>query len=70
MPTRVAPQRLLGNAVLLTHEGYGHVSFQDPSACVERARVAYLVTLITPPKGTVCAADRPPFDPDFGKPLP
>ncbi len=53
--------RRLGNAVLLTHEGYGHVSFQDPSACIERARVAYLVRLITPPKGTVCQADKQPF---------
>ena len=53
--------RRLGNAVLLTHEGYGHVSFQDPSACIERARVAYLVRLITPPKGTVCQSDKQPF---------
>ncbi|MBK5116484.1 MAG: hypothetical protein JJE23_06145 [Thermoleophilia bacterium] len=33
---------------MLTHEGYGHVSFDNPSACVERARVGYLVELITP----------------------
>ena len=59
-------ERLLGNAVLLTHDGYGHVSFQDPSACVEKARVKYLVELITPPKGTVCKADKQPFDPGFG----
>ena len=59
-------ERLLGNAVLLTHDGYGHVSFQDPSACVEMARVKYLVELITPPKGTVCRADKQPFEPGFG----
>jgi pimeloyl-ACP methyl ester carboxylesterase len=59
-------ERLLGNAVLLTHDGYGHVSYSDPSACVERARVAYLVSLITPPRGTVCKADQQPFDPGFG----
>jgi pimeloyl-ACP methyl ester carboxylesterase len=59
-------ERLLGNAVLLTHDGYGHLSFQDPSACVEKARVKYLVGLITPPKGTVCKADKQPFDPGFG----
>jgi pimeloyl-ACP methyl ester carboxylesterase len=58
--------RRLGNAVLLTHDGYGHVSFQDPSACIERARVAYLVRLITPPKGTVCQSDKQPFTPGFG----
>lgn len=26
--------RLLGNAVLLTHDGYGHTTPVDPSACV------------------------------------
>jgi pimeloyl-ACP methyl ester carboxylesterase len=53
--------RRLGNAVLLTHDGYGHVSIQDPSACIEQARVRYLVGLTTPPPGTVCAADTPSF---------
>ncbi len=56
-------ERRLGNAVLLTHDGYGHVSFSDPSDCVERARVAYLVELITPPKGAVCRANQEPFAP-------
>jgi pimeloyl-ACP methyl ester carboxylesterase len=51
----------LGNAVLLTHDGYGHVSTHDPSRCIEEARVAYLVDLATPRPGTVCAADQPPF---------
>jgi hypothetical protein len=58
--------RLLGNAVLLTDDGYGHVSLNDPSACIDRARVAYLVNLITPPKSTVCQSDKKPFAPDFG----
>ena len=31
----VRSQLLLGNAVLLTHQGYGHLSFNDPSACIE-----------------------------------
>lgn len=53
--------RRLGNAVLLTHDGYGHISFTDPSQCVERARTAYLVHLTTPPRGTVCRSDRRPF---------
>jgi pimeloyl-ACP methyl ester carboxylesterase len=52
---------LLGNAVLLTHAGYGHLSFKDPSQCVEKARVRYLVDLVTPPPGTVCPADQVPF---------
>lgn len=57
----VRAQRLLGSAVLLTHDGYGHMSFQDPSACVDRARTDYLVELVTPAPGTVCRADAAPF---------
>ena len=51
----------LGNAVLLTHDGYGHVSDKDPSTCIEAAKVKYLVDLVTPAPGTVCAADKKPF---------
>ena len=47
----VRAERYLGNAVLLTHEGYGHLFFQNPSACVDKAMVDYLVELITPPRG-------------------
>jgi pimeloyl-ACP methyl ester carboxylesterase len=61
-------ERLLGNAVLLTHDGYGHTSTADPSACVERAERRYFVSLITPDRGTVCQSDHVPFDPNFGKP--
>ena len=59
---------LLGNAILLTHDGYGHTSEADPSHCVEQATSDYLVDLITPRKGTVCPSDRQPFDPQFGEP--
>jgi pimeloyl-ACP methyl ester carboxylesterase len=59
-------ERLLGNAVLLVHEGYGHLSVSDPSACVTAAVGRYLVELKTPRRGTTCASDRQPFDPDFG----
>jgi pimeloyl-ACP methyl ester carboxylesterase len=62
----VRSEQLLGNAVLLTHEGYGHVSFRNPSPCIEQAYVDYLTKLITPPKGTVCHSDQQPFDPGFG----
>jgi hypothetical protein len=62
----VRARRTLGNAVLLTHEGYGHISFQDPSTCVDRARVAYLVDLITPDRGAVCRSDQRPFGPGSG----
>jgi hypothetical protein len=62
----VHTEQLLGNAVLLTHEGYGHLSFQDPSTCVDDATVDYLTELITPPPGTVCQSGQLPFDPGFG----
>ncbi|HET6830605.1 MAG TPA: alpha/beta hydrolase [Solirubrobacterales bacterium] len=62
----VHAEQLLGNAVLLTQEGYGHVFFQDPSTCVEEAMADYLTELITPPKGSVCQANHLPFDPGFG----
>lgn len=62
----VAAEKLLGNAVLLTQEGYGHLYFQDPSTCVEDAMAAYLTELITPPRGTVCQSNQLPFDPGFG----
>jgi hypothetical protein len=63
-------ERRLGNAVLLTHDGFGHLSHADPSSCVAQAMSGYLVALTTPARGTVCLSDRQPFDPDFGKPLP
>jgi pimeloyl-ACP methyl ester carboxylesterase len=63
-------ERRLGNAVLLTHDGFGHLSTQDPSACVEQAVGRYLVGLVTPRRGTVCPSDRRPFDPAFGTPGP
>ena len=62
----VHAEHYLGKVVLLTHEGYGHLSGQDPSACVSAAIKDYLVHLITPPPGTVCPSDRQPFDPLFG----
>ena len=61
-------QRRLGNAVLLTHNGFGHLSSADPSACVQRALSRYLVSLATPRRGKVCRSDRRPFDPLFGQP--
>lgn len=62
--------RRLGNAVLLTHDGYSHTSPNDPSACVNRSTTAYLIRLVTPPAGKICPSDREPFDPGFGEPLP
>jgi len=60
-------EQLLGNAVLLTQEGYGHPAAEDPSMCVDEAMTAYLVDLITPPPATVCQSNHLPFDPEFGQ---
>jgi pimeloyl-ACP methyl ester carboxylesterase len=62
--------RLLGNAVLLKQEGYGHGTYTDPSVCAEKALREYFADLVTPEPGTVCPSDRQPFDPKFGYPLP
>jgi pimeloyl-ACP methyl ester carboxylesterase len=61
--------RLLGNARLLTLDGYGHTTDVDPSSCIDRAVSAYLIQPATARQQT-CQADRQPFDPDFGNPLP
>jgi TAP-like protein len=65
----VQASRRLGNAVLLTLQGYGHTSEADPSTCLDDVVTKYLVTATTPRVGTICHPDRAPFDPDFGNPL-
>jgi pimeloyl-ACP methyl ester carboxylesterase len=62
----VVADRVLGNSVLLTQEGFGHLWFQNPSTCMDEAFADYLVNLVTPPPGTVCQSDQQPFDPGFG----
>lgn len=64
----VRAERYLGNAVLLTHQGYGHIFVQNRSACVEKAMTDYLTRLITPQRGAVCQSDSLPFAPDFRGP--
>jgi hypothetical protein len=61
-------ERLLGNAVLLVHDGYGHLTVNDPSTCVTRTQGRYLTDLVVPRRGTHCPSDRTPFDPAFGTP--
>jgi pimeloyl-ACP methyl ester carboxylesterase len=61
-------ERRLGNAVLLTQDGYGHISVSDPSACVMQALGRYFTGLTTPARGTICPSDHGPFDPGFGQP--
>ncbi|QNK82875.1 alpha/beta hydrolase [Nakamurella sp. PAMC28650] len=60
-PNAQVAQKRLGNAVLVTLNGYGHPSYQVPSTCMDKARVRYLIVLVTPPNGTVCQPDQGPF---------
>jgi pimeloyl-ACP methyl ester carboxylesterase len=57
----VAAEHRLGNAVLLTLNGYGHPSYQVPSKCIDNARKRYLVERVLPPRGKVCQPDQTPF---------
>src|SRR5439155_16849300 len=63
-------ERRLGDALLLTHDRYGHTSHADPSRCVTRALGRYLIDITPPARGTVCPSDHLPFDPGFGQPVP
>jgi pimeloyl-ACP methyl ester carboxylesterase len=51
--------RQLGNARLLTLDGFGHTS--NYSACVTSWYTRYLINGEVPPKGTRCTQDRAPF---------
>jgi pimeloyl-ACP methyl ester carboxylesterase len=51
---------LLPSSVLLTLDGWGHTSLLL-SQCVTAAVTNYLITLATPPQGTVCSQDFVPF---------
>ncbi|WP_436536592.1 alpha/beta hydrolase [Actinoplanes sp. HUAS TT8] len=55
----VRMSRELGNARLLTLDGFGHTS--SYSACVQDWYTRYLLAGQLPPKGTRCAQDLPPF---------
>ncbi|MEV4346510.1 alpha/beta hydrolase [Actinoplanes sp. NPDC049596] len=52
-------ERELGNARLLTMDGFGHTS--SFSTCVTDWYTKYLIGGAVPPKGTRCAQDRTPF---------
>jgi pimeloyl-ACP methyl ester carboxylesterase len=52
----------LGDARLLTVEGYGHTTLNVHSACASVAESNYLITLELPADGTTCPADHQPFD--------
>jgi len=53
--------RELGNARLLSVNGYGHTVLLHPSACATRHEAAYLIDGTLPPEGSVCRPDRQPF---------
>ncbi|MGL5850710.1 MAG: alpha/beta hydrolase [Phycicoccus sp.] len=58
--------RQLGNAELLTLDGFGHCS--QASECTRKAIGAYLVDGTLPAPGTVCEQDFGPFDPEAQEP--
>ncbi|WP_020672650.1 alpha/beta hydrolase [Amycolatopsis nigrescens] len=51
----------LGDARLLTVEGYGHTSLNVHSGCAMAAMVRYFTTLAVPEPGATCAPDTRPF---------
>jgi pimeloyl-ACP methyl ester carboxylesterase len=57
--------RQLGNARLLTLNGFGHTS--QESVCIRKAVRAYLVDGALPARGKVCRQDFGPFDPKAQK---
>jgi hypothetical protein len=56
-----AGRAALGNARLLTLNGWDHPSYQMPSKCIDQARARYLLNLVTPPRGTFGEPDEVPF---------
>ncbi|WIX98675.1 alpha/beta hydrolase [Amycolatopsis mongoliensis] len=63
----VATSHLLGNARLLTADQFGHgVVYDGRNKCIDSRVDDYLIGRTLPPEGTVCAADRGPFDPANG----
>jgi pimeloyl-ACP methyl ester carboxylesterase len=57
----VAMARQLGNARLLTLDGYGHTALLNPSACIQRYEVRYFTRGTLPPAGTRCSQTQQPF---------
>jgi pimeloyl-ACP methyl ester carboxylesterase len=51
--------RELGNARLLTFDGYGHVSYGVDNVCIRENVDTFLLTGAIPPQGTVCTQPKP-----------
>lgn len=60
-PNAEAVVRELGDARLLTNEGYGHTALLNPSTCVNDHVSRYVVDGVLPPRATSCKQDTPPF---------
>jgi pimeloyl-ACP methyl ester carboxylesterase len=60
-PMAQAMTRELGNARLLTIDGFGHTSNGGVSPCASTVRDAYVLTQQIPAAGTRCAQDTPLF---------
>jgi len=59
----IAAEQTLGNARLLTIDGWGHGYFvAGRSTCADEATAAYFIDGQLPAAGTVCAEDVPPFN--------
>jgi hypothetical protein len=57
----VAMSHDLANARLLTVDGYGHTTGNNPSTCAIDDAVTYTLTGALPAPGTVCQQDTNPF---------
>ncbi|HVT67474.1 MAG TPA: alpha/beta hydrolase [Trebonia sp.] len=57
----VAMSRELARARLLTVDGYGHTSGENPSACAINDIVSYTITGTLPAPGAVCQQNATPF---------
>ncbi|MFE3657953.1 alpha/beta hydrolase [Streptomyces sp. NPDC059165] len=57
----VALARELGDARLLTVDGYGHAALTNPRSCADAYESRYLVDGVLPKAGTVCRPDEAPF---------
>ncbi|MFG2558507.1 alpha/beta fold hydrolase [Streptomyces sp. NPDC048496] len=58
-----AMARELADTRLLTVNGYGHTSLDNPSGCVGRHTARYFLSGVLPPVGATCEQDVPPFAP-------
>jgi hypothetical protein len=57
----VALSRELGNARLLTVDGYGHTEASNDSTCADNYLINYALTGALPPAGSVCKENATPF---------